>query len=291
MELGGVFCLFFFFFQAEDGIRDKLVTGVQTCALPISLSSRSGSSGPSSTSRRQEAIAARGSEADMTNATGPRIRALFLEDDRADIELSRALLTNAGLTVDVVAVDSGEAFTAALEEGAFDLILSDYLLPNYDGLSALKLARERTPETPFIIVSGFLGEERAIDTLKSGATDYVLKQRLDRLVPAVERALKEVRERKAREEAQRERERLIERERHLAQRLRGMTEASLAIASALSLDDVLQLITDQAREVVGAHIAMTTLPVDGDWSHAISSTSLSDRYANWRGREITPDGA
>ena len=227
----------------------------------------------------------------MTNAAVPRTRVLFLEDDRADIELSRALLTQAGLAVDLVAVDSGEAFRAALDEGPFDLILSDYLLPSYDGLSALKLALERTPDTPFIIVSGFLGEERAIDTLKSGATDYVLKQRLDRLVPAVERALREVGERKAREEAQRERERLLERERHLAHRLRGMTEASLAIASALSLDDVLQLITDQAREVVGAHQAMTTLLIGGDWARAVSSISLSDEYAGWRGADPKPDGS
>src|SRR5437763_9539188 len=152
----------------------------------------------------------------------------------------------------------------------------------------LKLARERTPDTPFIIVSGFLGEERAIDTLKSGATDYVLKQRLDRLVPAVGRALREVRERRVREEAQRERERLLERERHLAERLRGMTEASLAIASALSLDDVLQLITDQAREVVGAHQAMTSLRVGEDWAEAISSISFSDKYAEWRGADLQP---
>jgi signal transduction histidine kinase/CheY-like chemotaxis protein len=219
------------------------------------------------------------------------MRVLFLEDDHADIELARAMLTNAGLHVDLLVVDSREAFDAALEDGVFDLILADFLLPTFDGLSALKLARHRTPDTPFIIVSGFLGEERAIDTLKSGATDYVLKQRLDRLVPAVERALREVRERKEREEAQRERERLLERERHLAQRLRGMTEASLAIASALSLEDVLQLITDQAREVVGAHQARTTLLIGGDWDRAVSSVSLSDKYAAWRGARLKPAGS
>lgn len=227
----------------------------------------------------------------MSDATGPRIRTLLLEDDRSDIELARAVLTNAGLPVDVTAVDSREDFSAALESGGFDLILADYLLPSFDGLSALKLAKERSPDTPFIIVSAFLGEERAVDTLKSGATDYVLKQRLDRLVPAVQRALKEVRERKEREEAQRERERLLERERHLAQRLRGMTEASLAIASALCLDDVLQLITDQAREVVGAHQAMTTLAVGDDWSRSVTSMSLSDKYAAWQGSDQKIDGS
>jgi signal transduction histidine kinase/CheY-like chemotaxis protein len=227
----------------------------------------------------------------MSDATTSKLKALFLEDDPADVELAKAMLTHAGLLFDVVVVETKDAFTAALDGAGFDLILSDYLLPSFDGLSALKLARERTPDTPFIIVSGFLGEERAIDTLKSGATDYVLKQRLDRLVPAVDRALKEVRERRAREEAQRDRERLLERERHLAQRLRGMTDASLAIASALSLDDVLQLITDQAREVVGAHQARTTLPIGGDWSQAVSSISLSDKYAAWRGAAPRLDGS
>ena len=227
----------------------------------------------------------------MTDAIDMPIRLLFLEDDRADVELASAMLTNGGLSIDLISVDSREAFTAALDNGTFDLILSDYLRPTFDGLSALKMARERSPDTPFIIVSGFLGEERAIDTLKSGATDYVLKQRLDRLLPAVERALREVRERRAREEAQRERERLLERERHLAQRLRGMTEASLAIASALSLDDVLQLITNQAREVVGAHQAMTALPIWGDWGSAVSSISLSDKYAAWRDVPVKPEGS
>lgn len=229
----------------------------------------------------------------MTVVSPPqlKIKTLLLEDDRADIELARAMLSNAGLPMEFTAVDSKEAFHAALDDGPYDLILADYLLPSFDGLSALKLAKERTPDTPFIIVSAFLGEERAIDTLKSGATDYVLKQRLERLVPAVQRALKEVRERREREEAQRERERLLERERHLAQRLRGLTEASLAIASALSLDEVLQLITDQAREVVGAHVGMTALPLGGNWADASISISLSDKYAGWRDVKVRPDGS
>ena len=91
-----------------------------------------------------------------------------------------AMLTNAGLSIDLTAVDSKEAFIAALNEGAFDLILSDYLLPDFDGLSALNIARERSPDTPFIIVSGSIGEDRAVAAMREGAWDYLLKDRLGR---------------------------------------------------------------------------------------------------------------
>jgi len=83
----------------------------------------------------------------------------------------------------------------ALETRRHELILSDYSLPGFDGHSALKIAREKCPETPFIFVTGTMGEEVAIETLKSGATDYVLKTRLSRLIPAVNRALREAHER------------------------------------------------------------------------------------------------
>ena len=84
---------------------------------------------------------------------------------------------------------------AALEHGGIDLILSDYTLPAFDGLSALGTVRAAWPDLPVILVSGTLGEERAIDSLKSGATDYVLKEHLSRLAPAVRRAMQEVEER------------------------------------------------------------------------------------------------
>ena len=93
-------------------------------------------------------------------------------------------------------------FVAALEDGGIDLILADYTLPSFDGLSALKLAMNARPDLPFIFVSGSLGEEIAIEALKIGATDYVLKTRLSRLVPSVQRALREARERAERKKAE-----------------------------------------------------------------------------------------
>jgi diguanylate cyclase (GGDEF)-like protein len=129
----------------------------------------------------------------------PSLRVLYLEDSEADAALVEVLLAEGGIACTVNRVETAEAFAAALEAGGFQIILSDNALPGYDGLRALALARQRCPEVPFILVSGTLGEEAAIESLKAGATDYVLKTRLSRLVPAVERALREVESRAARE--------------------------------------------------------------------------------------------
>src|SRR5689334_6882073 len=119
----------------------------------------------------------------------------MLEDDAADAELTRFTLSKGGVNFSFVRVDSEEEFLQELEQRPPALILSDYSLPNFDGHRALGLAREHCPETPFIFVTGTMGEEVAIETLKSGATDYVLKTRLSRLMPAVNRALREAEER------------------------------------------------------------------------------------------------
>src|SRR6266853_6866140 len=126
----------------------------------------------------------------------------MLEDDAADAELTRFTLRKGGLHFSVVRVDSKEEFLNELEQRPPALILSDYSLPGFDGNEALTLAREKWPEIPFIFVTGTMGEEVAIETLKSGATDYVLKTRLSRLVPAVHRALREAQERARRRRAE-----------------------------------------------------------------------------------------
>ena len=116
---------------------------------------------------------------------------LILEDDPADAELQIATLEAAGYSCHWDRVDTKEAFLAKLETLDYDLIMADFGLPVFDGLSALNLAKEVAPAIPFILISGELGEELAIECLKSGATDYVLKQRLARLGHVVERALRE----------------------------------------------------------------------------------------------------
>lgn len=123
--------------------------------------------------------------------SGDAIRILYLEDSEVDAELVQARLDEAGVDCVLRRVETQEGFIAALEADRFDLILSDNSLPSYDGLSALEKAHALQPGLPFIFVSGTMGEEAAIESLKAGATDYVLKGRLARLVPAVRRALRE----------------------------------------------------------------------------------------------------
>src|SRR6201997_2056821 len=123
------------------------------------------------------------------------LRILHLEDNLRDAELVEEVLASDGLAPDVVRVENEADFVASLEQGGgFHLIFADYTLPSFDGLSALKIARQKRPDVPFIFVSGTLGEEVAIESLKIGASAYVLKSRLSRLAPSVERALREVKE-------------------------------------------------------------------------------------------------
>ena len=131
-----------------------------------------------------------------------RLRILHLEDNPRDAELIQAILETEGIICDVTRVDTQADFFASLEHGGFDLILTDYTLPSFDGLSALKITLEKCPDVPFIFVSGTLGEEVAIEALKIGATDYILKQRLSRIVPSVHRALREAKERGERKRAE-----------------------------------------------------------------------------------------
>ena len=123
------------------------------------------------------------------------IHVLHVENDVTDAELVQDTLAMEGIVCDVTRVETESAFLAALQQGGFELILADYTLPSFDGLSALRMARQQRPGLPFIFVSGTLGEEVAIEALKIGATDYVLKTRLSRLVPSVQRALREATER------------------------------------------------------------------------------------------------
>lgn len=137
------------------------------------------------------------------------LRLLHLEDDPIDGELIVTALIEGGIPCQSQRVDTRQAFVAALKEGRMNVILADYSVPGFDGMTALTLARQHCPDVPFLFVSATIGEELAIDTMLQGATDYVLKQRLGRLVPSVQRALRELddrAERKRVEEALRQSE-------------------------------------------------------------------------------------
>ena len=131
---------------------------------------------------------------DEAIAVKSSLRILNVEDNANDAELNEAMLSARWPQCELLRVDSREDFIAALEQEDVDLILSDYTMPDFNGLEALTLARKRRPEVPFLFVSGTIGEDAAIEAMKNGATDYVLKHRLMRLIPAVDRALREANE-------------------------------------------------------------------------------------------------
>jgi diguanylate cyclase (GGDEF)-like protein/PAS domain S-box-containing protein len=126
------------------------------------------------------------------------LKILMLEDELADAELATLALRKAGIAFSSLRVDTRDAFVAALEGFHPDIILADYRLPTFDGLAALNIAVERAPDVPFVFVSGAMGEEFAIETLHRGAADYVLKNHLSKLAPAVIRAMEEAAERNLR---------------------------------------------------------------------------------------------
>ncbi len=130
------------------------------------------------------------------------MRILHLEDDPKDAELIQATLEGEGIACDITRVDTPAAFRTSLEQGGFDLVLAEYTLSGLDGISALKVAKDVSPDMPFIFVSRTLGEEDAIEALKLGATDYVSKTRLSRIIPSVRRAMRESKERVQRQLAE-----------------------------------------------------------------------------------------
>ena len=131
---------------------------------------------------------------------GEELRILILEDVPTDAELEEQELQKAGVVFTSMRVETRDDFIKALKDFAPDIILSDYKLPNFDGMAALEITKELAPTIPFIIVTGSMNEETAVECMKAGAADYVIKDRLARIGPAVEGALenKRVREEKAR---------------------------------------------------------------------------------------------
>ena len=126
----------------------------------------------------------------MAEAKG-HVRLLLIEDSADDAEIIKRILTRSGFSLHVRWVDDGPTLSRALEEEDFDLVISDYRLPSFDALAALALVRATDPDLPFIMVSGQVGEDAAVDAVRRGANDYLLKQNLTRLPLAVERELRE----------------------------------------------------------------------------------------------------
>ncbi len=159
---------------------------------------------------------------------------LHLEDSQHDADLVEATLAAGGIEATITRVDRREAFEAALGSGRFDAILADYHLPQFDGLSAQVIAARFCPDIPFIFLSGSIGEELAVERLKEGATDYVLKDRMARLPSAVRRALAEAAERAERRRAEEDVRRLnAELEQRVVERTRALAESERRLRAIL----------------------------------------------------------
>lgn len=182
----------------------------------------------------------------MSIAASPaeKLSILLIEDSPLDAALIRARLETSTLSFVLTQVADPGHLRKALQGGPYDIILSDYNLLGLPGDDILTQARTVAPDVPFVFVSGALGEEKAIELLKRGATDYILKDRLDRLVPSVERALDEARLRAETRQAYAQT--------HLArQRLEGLLALSSGLARAASLDELLGEITVHTETFLG----------------------------------------
>ena len=173
-----------------------------------------------------------------------RLHILHLEDEPDFAELVRSMIEQDGLDADVKQVKTREELETALDTESFDVILSDFHLPSFTGLDALAIVKEKCPYLPFILISGTIGEQAAIESLKAGATDYLLKQQPERLASAIRRAVEEAGERARRHEAENE---LVRREKYF----RALTENSLDVLSILSLQANILYISPSIAHVLG----------------------------------------
>ncbi len=174
------------------------------------------------------------------------LRILHLEDNKHDAELIHEKLAAEAIECDVTLVDTREGFISAVEQGGFDIILADYKLPSFDGMSALKLANEKCPEVPFIFISGTIGEDTAVEALKSGATDYIIKDRLSRLASAVNRALQEAESGRERKRAEGELVRLYQQVKEEAEVSGSLLQMVEALNRSLDERELIKTVTQLA---------------------------------------------
>jgi PAS domain S-box-containing protein len=136
------------------------------------------------------------------NAMNRPLRVLLVEDSESDAALLQLALERAGFALESERVESAAALTGALNRQDWDVVIADYVMPGFDGLSALALVKSRGLDLPFIIVSGHITDDTAVAAMKAGAHDYVMKDNLTRLAPAVERELRDAEVRNARKQAE-----------------------------------------------------------------------------------------
>lgn len=203
------------------------------------------------------------------------VRILFVEDSPNDVELARRVLEGAGMKIEFAVVASADELRATLKSRRWDIVISDYWMPSFTGLDALHIVQEYELDMPFILVSGMVGEDSAVELMRAGAHDYLLKDRLTRLPSAVERELRALRRRKEQRRAEH------------AQRL--VVQASAILASSLEIE---QTIGELARLIAGdvADICVFNLAAADfgpDWVSAASELAETQELAFALGRALS----
>ena len=230
------------------------------------------------------------------STSGKPVRLLIVEDSEDDVLLLISELKRGGYLPDFTAVATRAEMEAALGDGEWDIVISDYSMPDFTGLDALAMLRARSKDVPFIIVSGNIGEDMAVDTMKAGAHDYVMKKNLSRLVPALDRELREAEVRRARNKAERELRENEARFRAIASNIPGtvyqfMRRADGAGSFPYVSDDCYRLLGVGPEALLRNAAVFRELIVPGDretYDAALgrSAATLSD--LNWEGRIQLP---
>lgn len=217
---------------------------------------------------------------------------LILEDDPIDLELIKSTLRHGGVQGNLTNVGDRQTFLDHLSAHKPDLILADYVLPRFDGALALELKNKIYPDVPFILVSGVLGEEQAIEALKQGATDYVLKQRMGRLVPSVKRALRESEERD-------QRQKVAKALRETDDLLRAIVDASpVGIVTMTRKQRIITWNTAAetlygypASSVIDHPLPLTPASLQADFDHCFSQVLENRTIANQEFQHLKQDGS
>lgn len=206
---------------------------------------------------------------------GKRLKALIIDDSEDDVLLLVRGLTRGGFELEFERVEMPDDMRSALSNQNWDVIISDYSMPNFSGLAALSVLQESGLDLPFILASGTVGEDMAVEAMKAGAHDYVMKGNLVRLSTAIERELREVEVRRSRKRAEEESKRNLE-------RIKILHEIDLAITSTLDLQPMLHLLLEKIEPAL-PNLATTIRLFDKETGELDSVACRNIDGAEWRG--------
>ncbi|MBI2266768.1 MAG: SpoIIE family protein phosphatase [Armatimonadetes bacterium] len=215
-----------------------------------------------------------------------KLRVLIFEDNLSDAELIKRQLLKLGMDFEAQVAPDRSSFASALEEFAPDIILADYSVPGFDGMAAFDLARKIFADIPVIIVSGVIGEDLAVEALKAGATDYVLKNNLARLAPAVSRAIDETTQLAEKKSIEAVNSRLFGELKEIAELNRTLNEINGIIHSTFNMRRVMQKVLREAVKAIGCEVGSISLREGSHWVRValcgLPKEILGERLTGWQ---------